>query len=123
MRGSIFANTFSLQEYINKLGQGRLPLSFRKQFSEKELMRYDFLMRLFGRRLDIDELEKKYSGNFYKSLWKEILFFKMAGAIEEKNDFLCLAQKGLYYWVIMMREFFTGVNNFREYCRLIPYTY
>ncbi len=120
MRGSIFANTFSVEEYINKLGQGKLPLSFSKRFSEKELMRYDFLMRLFGGRLNINELEKKYSGNFCKSLWKEILFFKIAGAIEKKNDFLCLTRKGLYYWVIMMREFFTGVNNFREHCR--PWT-
>ena len=50
MRGSIFANTFSTQEYISKLNRGKLPLSFSKLFSKKELMRYDFLMRLFGRR-------------------------------------------------------------------------
>ncbi len=117
MQGAIFANTFSIQDYINNLQTGRLPVAFRKNFSQQELIRYDFLMRLFGKRLNIAELEKKYSGNFCKSLWKEILFFKAIGALERKDNFLLLTPKGLYYWVIMMREFFTGVNNFRDICR------
>jgi hypothetical protein len=29
---------------------------------------------------------------------------------------LALTATGYYFWVILMREFFTGVNNFREHC-------
>jgi hypothetical protein len=25
--------------------------------------------------------------------------------------------RGRYAWVVLMREFFTAVNNFRDYCR------
>ena len=35
------------------------------------------------------------------------------------GNMLALTAKGRYYWVIMMREFFTSVNNFRDYCRSI----
>jgi hypothetical protein len=28
-----------------------------------------------------------------------------------------VTERGMYYWVIMMREFFIGVNNFRSQMR------
>jgi len=117
LNGYIFSNTFSLQEYIRVLKNGKLPIAFSRKFRIKELMRYDFLMKLFGMRLNIKELNEKYSGRFYHSMWKEIAFFKTIGAVAKKGNDLSLTKKGMYYWLIMMREFFTSVNNFREYCR------
>lgn len=117
LNGYIFSNTFSLQEYIRVLRDGKLPIAFSRKFRIKELMRYDFLMKLFGMRLNIKELNEKYSGGFYPSMWKEIAFFETIGAVAKKGNDLSLTKKGMYYWLIMMREFFTSVNNFREYCR------
>lgn len=117
LNGRILANTFSLGKYIEKLGEGKLPLSLASTFSARELMRYDFLMQLFGLRLNLEQLQQKYDGKFYREMWRDILFFKMAGGIEEKNDFLTLTSRGRYYWVIMMREFFQAVNSFRQQCR------
>lgn len=112
--GAINANTFSLNTYISELEKGKLPVRFSRRFSEPELMRYDFLMKLFSGQLDIDILNNKYHGNFSRSLAKEIYFFKMIGVIEKRGNTLFLTRQGRYYWVIMMREFFQGVNNFRE---------
>jgi hypothetical protein len=74
-------------------------------------------MRLFGLRLDLSQLAAKFRGNAYRCLWLEILFFSTAGALKKRGHLLTLTRKGRYYWVIMMREFFIGVNNFRDYCR------
>jgi hypothetical protein len=30
---------------------------------------------------------------------------------------LYLTPRGRYLWVVMMREFFIAVNNFRDHCR------
>jgi hypothetical protein len=74
-------------------------------------------MRLFGLRLDLSRLAAKFQVNVHRWLWPEILFFSMAGGLKKQGHMLTLTKKGQYYWVIMMREFFIGVNNFRDYCR------
>lgn len=117
LNGCIYANTFDLGQYIRELKQGRLPLSSQKAFSGKERMRYDFLMKLFGLRMDIKQIDSKFKTNVSRYLWMEILFFKFLGGIKTDADQILLTPKGQYYWVIMMREFFIGVNNFRDYCR------
>lgn len=117
LNGCIYANTFDLGQYIRELQQGRLPLGSKKIFSRKERMRYDFLMKLFGRRLDIKQMESKFNTTLSRYLWMEILFFEFLGGIRTDADQILLTPKGQYYWVIMMREFFIGVNNFRDYCR------
>lgn len=116
LNGAIKANTFSLNTYVSELEKGKLPVRFSRQFSEPELMRYDFLMKLFSGQLDIDLMNSKYEGNFSRSLASEIYFFKMIGVLEKRGNILFLTSKGRYYWVIMMREFFIGVNNFRVQC-------
>ncbi len=121
LNGYIYANAFSPEQYINKLQRGLLPVVFSKRFSRKELVRYGFLMQLFGMNLDIDKFSDEYSGDFLKVIWKEIAFLKMIGGIERKNGHISLTRRGMYYWVIAMKEFFISVNNFREHCRSVNY--
>jgi menaquinone C8-methyltransferase len=83
----------------------------------KERLRYDFLMKLFGLTLDLEGLRAKTGVNPYWYLWTEILFFRLTGGLTKRGSVLTLTKKGQYYWVLMMREFFIGVNNFRDYCR------
>ncbi len=115
--GVIYSNTFSLEEYNSLLENDKFPLKAVKKFSEIEQMRYDFLIKLFGTELDKSFIKGKYGNRFYFKMLKEILFFKIINAIKEKDNRFVLTEKGLYLWVVMMREFFIGVNNFRDYCR------
>ncbi len=115
--GRILSNTFSISEYFQMIDKGKLPLRAEKKFTELEQMKYDFLIKLFGINLSKEFIEKKYNKRFYKKLFKEILFFKFIGALKEDEKCFYLTEKGQYFWVIMMREFFIGVNNFRDYCR------
>jgi menaquinone C8-methyltransferase len=115
--GSVYANTFDIEDYIRKLDRNILPVTARRDFSMKERLRYDFLMKLFGLTLDLEALRAKTGVSPYRYLWTEILFFRLAGALTKRGNVLALTKKGQYYWVLMMREFFIGVNNFRDYCR------
>jgi coproporphyrinogen III oxidase-like Fe-S oxidoreductase len=119
MDGTIYSNTFDIKNYIDRIKRGELPIIAKKRFSKREMMRYDFLMRLFGMSMDIRMFEEKYGISPFYELWKEILFFIAIGSISLKNGKVRLTKRGQYYWVIMMREFFTAVNNFRDYCRKI----
>jgi coproporphyrinogen III oxidase-like Fe-S oxidoreductase len=115
--GSAYANTFDIREYMAKINQGILPIAGKKDFSVKEKLRYDFLMKLFGMKLDLSYLAARHGVSIYKHLWPEITFFRLVGGLKKRGNVLYLTKKGQYYWVLMMREFFIGVNNFRDFCR------
>jgi len=116
MQGRCYANTFDIPRYIDTLSKGKLPLMASRDFTPPQQARYDFLMKLFGMEMDIASLDRKYQGRAVRYLWKEILAFILAGGVRYHRGTLSLTDRGRYYWVIMMREFFTAVNNFRDFC-------
>jgi len=117
LHGTCYSNTFDIAEYIASLEKNELPLKASRTFNLHDQMSYDFLMKLFSTKLDISALQKKYEGKFLKTLWKEIAAFEIVRAFRYFPPYLHLTPCGHYLWVIMMREFFIAVNNFREYCR------
>jgi hypothetical protein len=80
-------------------------------------MRYDFLLKPFGLVLDGKVMTQKYGTAWRRVLWKELLFFRMLGALKREGEVYRLGRRGMYYWVVMMREFLSGVNNFRREMR------
>lgn len=115
--GSIYANTFDIADYIRQIENGHLPIVARRDCNLKERLLYDFLMKLFGLNLDLNELSKKHGVSAFRHLFPEICFFLLAGGLTKRGSSLSLTDKGRYFWVIMMREFFVSVNNFRDHCR------
>ncbi|OPY79486.1 MAG: Oxygen-independent coproporphyrinogen-III oxidase 1 [Syntrophorhabdus sp. PtaU1.Bin153] len=115
--GSAYSNTFDIRDYISRINRGVLPITAKRDFSLQERLRYDFLMKLFGLELDLAHLSAKHDTGAYGHLWPEITFFRLIGGLSKKGKVLRLTETGQYYWVLMMREFFIGVNNFRDYCR------
>lgn len=111
---TIYANTFSLKEYINLIYSKKFPIRSSKEFCLKEKARYDFLMNLFGLELDRNYFKKKYNKDVCEILPLECAFFSLINAIKIEKEKIKLTKKGRYYWVIMMREFFIGVDNFRD---------
>jgi coproporphyrinogen III oxidase-like Fe-S oxidoreductase len=116
--GYIYANTFSIGRYMKDIREGRLPVYAKKKFSRKELARYAFLMGLFGLKVQRSMFVQRFGKDPWTLLPLECLFFTLIGALNTTHDSLQLTEKGRYYWVIMMREFFTGVDNFRDMSRL-----
>jgi coproporphyrinogen III oxidase-like Fe-S oxidoreductase len=117
LAGTCYANTFDINKYIISLNQNKTPLMACRNFDRKDQISYDFLMKLFSTKMNVAALEEKYDGMFLKSLWKELIAFISTGAFRYFPPNLHLTPRGRYLWVIMMREFFIAVNNFREYCR------
>jgi coproporphyrinogen III oxidase-like Fe-S oxidoreductase len=117
LHGTCYSNTFDIEGYIASLEKGKLPLQASRTFDLHDQMSYDFMMKLFSTKLDIEALQKKYNGRFLKTMWKEIAAFEIVRAFRYFPPYLHLTPYGRYLWVIMMREFFIAVNNFRDYCR------
>ncbi|KPK60876.1 MAG: hypothetical protein AMJ59_04595 [Gammaproteobacteria bacterium SG8_31] len=116
--GTVYAASFSINRYIRLINAGHSGITRKHQFGMKDQMRYYFLMRLFGLKLDQQEAEARWEGRFGKTLWAEFAFFKALGAIRDDGRSWRLTRKGMYFWVLMMREFFIAVSNFRDLMRL-----
>jgi coproporphyrinogen III oxidase-like Fe-S oxidoreductase len=117
LNGTCYANTFNIRQYIAQVERGELPLMASRDFSLKDQIRYDFLMKLFGMKLDIPALLKKYGDPLFRHLWLHLVAFRLAGGLRYDPPDYYLTPRGRYHWVIMMREFFISVNNFRDFCR------
>ncbi len=115
--GLFYSNTFSLNRYSDLIASGSSPVTMFRQMSEHERMGYDLLVQTFAGALDIAAMERKYGGRFMRTMWLELLYFRLIGALRRDGDTLRLTDRGHYIWVTMMREFLSGVNRFREQLR------
>lgn len=120
LQGTCYANTFDIPHYIDQIEGGKMPLMAARDFSFADRIRYDFLLKLFGMNLDLNALRVKYGKGFRWHLLPYLLAFSLAGSLRVRGPEITLTPRGRYHWVIMMREFFIAVNNFRDFCRTRP---
>ena len=123
---NLYVNTFSVREYntaieaghMSMIEAGRLSVSRMTTFSKRDHMRYRFMMQLFGLRLDKRQFERDFGMSVERGLPVEMGFMRACGAFATDNaDELTLTPKGRYLMVVMMRQFFIGVNNLRDQAR------
>lgn len=111
-------NTFSVREYNKAIESGKMSTMGRTKFSLRDRMRYRFMMQLFGLRLDKQEFKRDFGISVDQGLPVEMAFMRACGAFDTDDDFeLTLTAKGRYLTVVMMRQFFIGVNNLRDQAR------
>lgn len=116
--GELFANTFSLRAYGEAIAAGRLSVDARMDLLPHDRVRYRLMMDLFGLRLDKRAFAKAHGRPVERALFPEYAFLKAAGAFSRDDDeALELTETGRYLLVVMMREFFIGVNGIRDLAR------
>jgi len=116
--GRLYAASFSINRYTRLVNAGHSGITRYSEFNEHDRMRYYFLMKLFGLKLNKAEAEARWGGRFAKTLWKDFAAFRVMGGIRDDGENWYLTRRGMYYWVLMMREFFIAVSNFRDLMRL-----
>ena len=115
---NLFVNTFSVAEYNQKIESGRMSMMGQTRFTLLDRMRYRFMMQLFGLRLDKRQFQEDFGMTVEMGLPAEMAFMRASGAFakDDANE-LTLTPKGRYLTVVMMRQFFIGVNNLRDQAR------
>ncbi len=115
---NLYVNTFSVKDYNALIESGRMSMMGKTMFSKRDRMRYRFMMQLFGLRLDKKQFKQDFGCTVEEGLPIEMAFMRLAGAFATDNDEeLTLTAKGRYLVVVMMRQFFIGVNNLRDQAR------
>lgn len=115
---NLYVNTFSIKDYNAAIEAGHMSLMGKTTFSKHDRMRYRFMMQLFGLRLDKRQFQRDFGCPIEQGLPVEMGFMKACGAFATDNaDELTLTPKGRYLMVVMMRQFFIGVNRLRDQAR------
>jgi coproporphyrinogen III oxidase-like Fe-S oxidoreductase len=115
--GHFYASTFSLNHYVDRVRAGQIGIVRERAMSMRDQMRYYLLTRLFSGTLELDAADERFAGQFRRSLGPELFGLRFIGAVKRYKGRLQLTERGFYLWVVLMREFFSGVNNFREEMR------
>ena len=111
--GNFYVNTFSLDRYGELLSRDTLPIVGWRKLTEQENQRYYLLTKLFGMELDTDKFAQRFGAGIETKLRAELLFLRLFGLAGGK-DKIRINRKGMYPVSVMMREFFTSLNNLRE---------
>lgn len=115
---NLYVNTFSVRDYNADIEAGRMSIMGKTTFSKRDRMRYRFMMQLFGGRLDKRAWFRDFECTVEAGLPVETAFMKLSGAFDKgTDDEITLTAKGRYLLVVMMRQFFIGVNNLRDQAR------
>ena len=117
LAGTLYASSFSINHYLQLVESGKTGTICHRRMGAHDQMRYWLMMRLFSGSLDIAAAEERFEGRFRRGLFAELAGLKAIGAVRERDDRLALTERGHYLWVMIMREFFTGVNTLREQMR------
>lgn len=116
--GMLLVNTFSLKQYRQRISSNLAPLSGQRRFSTHEMMWYRLMMDLFSLKLDKRQFRERFGVSIELALPLELAFFRMNGAFErDDSEAITLTPSGRYMLVVMMREFFSGINRIRDQAR------
>jgi coproporphyrinogen III oxidase-like Fe-S oxidoreductase len=118
LNGTLYVNTFSPREYGKAIEAGRMSVSAMQRYGAREQMRYRFMMELFSLRFDRARFRHSFGLPAELGLAIEMLFMWLSGSFSRvTREAFYLTPRGRYLSVVMMREFFSGVNNVRDEAR------
>ena len=115
--GVLYATTFSLRHYAERVGRGLTGITARHQLSASDQMRYALLVRMFGLGLDREWALEHHGPRFFLSVWGELRTLEWLRAARRTARGWQLTERGMYWLMLMMSEFFGSVNAYRDAMR------
>lgn len=92
----------------------------RRQFDKHAVLQYRLLLGLFSARLSRKYFREVHGVDLDKALFKEMLGLRIAGAIKdnpEDPDNLIVTDAGKFLGLVMMKAFYSGMDNVRAELR------
>lgn len=117
---SLYINTFSLRRYNERIKAGMTGVERRRNFDKHAVLQYRLLLGLFSARLSRKYFREVHGVDLDKALFKEMLGLRIAGAIKdnpEDPDNLIVTDAGKFLGLVMMKAFYSGMDNVRAELR------
>ncbi len=98
LRKQFKINTFSVEEYIKRIGGGNLPTSLTIHFTQRQRMIYYLFWTLYSTRLDPNDFEKFFGVPLKKMYGLEISLARLLGFLTLENGIYKMTLKGAFYY-------------------------
>jgi coproporphyrinogen III oxidase-like Fe-S oxidoreductase len=116
--GTLYATTFNLGTYERRIAAGLTGITATRRLGTTDRMRYTLLVRMFGLGLDRDWVRQHHGRKFLIRVWPELLTLRVLGAATRDEKGWRLTERGMFWLMLMMSQFFESVNACRETMRL-----
>ena len=112
----LLASDFNIERYIRTVNAGKSPFIAGQAFSSLQTLGYELLIQLFSLKVAaVAPMDKTI-----RQVWTaNIQTLKLANMIETQQLHYKVTDKGRYFALALMREFYVAVNQLREQMREI----
>ncbi|MBO5658419.1 MAG: coproporphyrinogen III oxidase family protein [Duodenibacillus sp.] len=117
---NLYVNTFSLSRYGKRIENGQTGVERQRNFDKHAILQYRLLLGLFSARLSRKYFREVHGVNLDRALFKEMLALKAIGAIRNdptNPDNVIVTDKGKFLGLVMMKAFYSGMDNVRAELR------
>ena len=118
LNGTLYATTFSLDAYDQRISQGLTGIAVQNRLSEWDQVRYSLLVKMFGLRLDRDWVLRRHGSQFFRKMWGELRTLEWLGAATRDEHGWQTTERGMYWLMLMMCAFFESVSEYRQAMRV-----
>ncbi len=116
--GRVSVNAYTLPLYQRLISRGELPVVLESApLARRDYMLYYLMMALFGRRVNCKQFEDIFGVSLRRALWPECAALRAMGLVYAHGDHIYTNERGMYVFLMILREFFTHVNRFRSLAR------
>ena len=115
--GELLINAFNLKDYTTLIKEKSNANIASVAFHRQEIMRYIFLTQMFAGELNVAKFNAEFKCSLENELKFELLGLKMAGAVVQENGVLKCTDFGCYLFVVLMKDFYTGMDIVRAVFR------
>ena len=98
LRDQFKINTFSVDEYCRRIGQGKLPTSLTTRFTLRQRMVYYLFWTAYSTEVDPEAFERFFGVKLEKMYGLELKAAQRLGFIEKKDGKYCMTLKGAFYY-------------------------
>ena len=113
--GRVSVNAYTLPLYQRLIAQGRLPVVLESApLGRRDYMLYYLMMALFGRRVSRKRFKETFGVPLCRALGPECLALRAMRLVYSRGDHVYTNERGMYVFLMILREFFTHVNRFRS---------
>ncbi|MSN95738.1 coproporphyrinogen III oxidase family protein [Campylobacter sp. FMV-PI01] len=111
--GRLLINAFNLDDYEEKIKSNKSPVIATCDFKDSEKIKYIFLTKLFDGEINIKDFNLQNKVDLKKTMFLELNLLRLANAIYEENGFIRPTEFGRYICVVLMKDFYTGMDKVR----------
>lgn len=91
-------NTFSVEEYCNRIASGKLATSLTLRFTKRQRMVYYLFWTAYSTRVSADDFERFFGVPLAKMYGAELKLAVLLGFAEKKGNVYTMTPKGAFYY-------------------------